>query len=69
MLHGADGEKMSKSKGNTIDPIETIKKHSADSLRLALMSFASPDSDTNWDENVLIGSFKFLNKIQTSIFT
>ena len=28
------------------------------------MSFASPDSDTNWDENVLIGSFKFVKKLQ-----
>ena len=63
MLHGEDGEKMSKSKGNTIDPIETVKKFGADSLRLALMSFASPDSDTNWDEKVLFGSHKFINKI------
>ncbi|MFA5952990.1 MAG: class I tRNA ligase family protein [Candidatus Pacearchaeota archaeon] len=63
MLHGEDGEKMSKSSGNTVDPIDVIKKYSADSLRLALMSFASPDSDTNWDENVLIGNYKFLNKV------
>ena len=63
MLHGKDREKMSKSRGNTIDPIDTIKKYGADSLRLALMSFASPDTDTNWDEKVLIGSHKFINKI------
>ncbi len=63
MLHGKDGEKMSKSRGNTIDPIDTTKKYGADSLRLALMSFASPDTDTNWDEKVLIGSHKFINKI------
>jgi leucyl-tRNA synthetase len=63
MLHGEDGEKMSKSRGNTVDPIDVIKKYSADSLRLALMSFASPDSDTNWDEKVLIGNYRFLNKI------
>ena len=64
MLHGEDGEKMSKSRGNTIDPIDTIKKYGADSLRLALMSFASPDSDTNWDEKVLMGSYKFLIKVK-----
>jgi leucyl-tRNA synthetase len=64
MLHASNGEKMSKSKGNVIEPIDTIKKYSADSLRLALMSFASPDSDTSWDENVLAGSFKFLKKVQ-----
>ncbi len=63
MLHGSDREKMSKSRGNTVDPIDTIKKYSADSLRLALMSFASPDSDTNWDEKVLEGSYKFLTRI------
>jgi leucyl-tRNA synthetase len=63
MLHGEDGEKMSKSSGNTIDPIDTVKKYSADSLRLALMSFASPDSDTNWDEKVLIGNYRFLTKV------
>ena len=63
MLHAADGNKMSKSLGNTIDPIDTVKKYNADSLRLALMSFASPDKDTNWDEKVMIGSSKFITKV------
>lgn len=63
MLHGSDGNKMSKSLGNVIDPLDVIGKYSADSLRLALMSFASPDSDTNWDEKVLVGSYRFLNKL------
>jgi leucyl-tRNA synthetase len=63
MLHGADGNKMSKSLGNVVDPLDIIKEYSSDSLRLALMSFASPDSDTNWDEKVLAGSYKFLKKI------
>ena len=62
MLHGSDGNKMSKSLGNVVDPLDVIKGYSADSLRLALMSFASPDSDTNWDEKVLIGSYRFLKK-------
>jgi leucyl-tRNA synthetase len=63
MLHGSDGNKMSKSLGNVVDPLDVIKGYSADSLRLALMSFASPDSDTNWDEKVLIGSYRFLKKV------
>jgi leucyl-tRNA synthetase len=67
MLHGSDGNKMSKSLGNVVDPLDVIKGYSADSLRLALMSFASPDSDTNWDENVLIGSYRFLNKVYEKI--
>lgn len=63
MLHAADGNKMSKSLGNVINPMDVVEKYGADALRLALMSFASPDSDTNWDEKVLIGSSKFLNKV------
>ncbi|MDO8467678.1 MAG: class I tRNA ligase family protein [Nanoarchaeota archaeon] len=63
LLHGADGQKMSKSLGNVINPLDIIKKYGADSLRLALMSLASPENDTLWDENVLVGSFKFLNKV------
>ena len=63
MLHGEDGEKMSKSKGNIINPLDIITKYSADSLRLALMSFASPNSDANWDEKILAGTYKFVIKI------
>ncbi len=63
MLHGEDGEKMSKSRGNVINPLDVIRVYGSDSLRLALMSFASPNSDTNWDEKVLIGSQKFLSKV------
>ncbi len=63
MLHGSDGQKMSKSLGNVINPLEIIEKYSADSLRLSLMSFASPDSNANWDEKILEGSYKFLNKV------
>ncbi|MCX6749976.1 MAG: class I tRNA ligase family protein [Candidatus Pacearchaeota archaeon] len=63
MLHGSDGNKMSKSLGNVVDPLDVIKKYSADALKLALMSLASPDSDTNWDEKVLVGSHRFLIKI------
>jgi len=63
MLHAEDGRKMSKSLGNVINPLKFIEKYGADSLRLSLISFASPDSDTCWDEKVLIGSFKFLEKV------
>jgi leucyl-tRNA synthetase len=63
MLHASDGNKMSKSLGNVINPSDVVEKYGADSLRMALMSFASPDKDTVWDEKVLIGSFKFLKKV------
>ncbi|OGJ12858.1 leucine--tRNA ligase [Candidatus Pacearchaeota archaeon RBG_19FT_COMBO_34_9] len=63
IVHGSDGEKMSKSKGNVIEPFDMINKYGADTLRLALVSFASPDKDTNWDEKIVMGSYKFLNKV------
>jgi leucyl-tRNA synthetase len=64
IVHGSDGEKMSKSRPETlVEPFEMINKYGADTLRLALVSFASPDKDTNWDEKVVLGSHKFLNKV------
>jgi leucyl-tRNA synthetase len=63
MIHAEDGNKMSKSLGNTVDPLDTIAKYSADSLRLFIVSVASPDSDFNWGENGVSSSFKFLNKV------
>lgn len=63
MIHGSDGFVMSKSRGNVINPLDMIDKYGTDSLRLALVSFASPDKDTIWDENVLGGSFKFVKKV------
>ncbi len=63
IVHASDGERMSKSKGNIIEPLGIIEKHGADTLRLALVSFASPDKDTNWNEKILSGSYKFLNNL------
>jgi leucyl-tRNA synthetase len=63
IVHASDGEKMSKSKGNVVEPLEMIEKFGADTLRLALVSFASPDKDTNWDEKTLLGSSKFLDRV------
>jgi len=63
MLHGEDGNKMSKSIGNTIDPIDTTKKYGVDAIRFFLVSVASPDKDFNWSEKGISGSSKFINKI------
>jgi leucyl-tRNA synthetase len=63
IVHGADGEKMSKSRGNIIEPLEMIGKFGADTLRLALVSFASPDRNSSWDEKIVFGSHKFLNRV------
>ncbi len=63
MIHGEDRNKMSKSLGNVIDPLSIIKKYGADSLRLFLVSVASPDSDFNWSEKGVQGSLKFIKKV------
>ncbi len=63
IVHGSDGEKMSKSRGNVIEPLDMISKYGADTLRMGLVSFASPDKDSSWDEKIVIGSHKFLNRV------
>ncbi len=62
-IYGEDGEKMSKSRGNTVDPIDTTKKFGVDPMRFFLVSVASPDKDFNWSELGIVGAYKFLNKI------
>lgn len=63
MLHGEDGDKMSKSKGNVILPETVSKKYGIDTARLFLMSVASPDKDLNWSEKGIEGSSRFIKKI------
>ncbi len=63
MVLGEDGEKMSKSKGNVIDPNDICEKYGPDALRFFLVSLASPDKDRNWSEKGIEGSYRFLNKI------
>jgi leucyl-tRNA synthetase len=54
---------MSKSLGNVINPIDMIEKYSADSLRICLMSLASPDKDSIWSDKNLESCYKFINKV------
>ncbi len=63
MLHGNDGNKMSKSLGNVVNPIDMIEKASADALRFNLMSLASPDKDSIWNDSILDSSYKFITRI------
>jgi len=63
MLHGRDGNKMSKSLGNVVNPIDMIEKYSADSLRFNLMSLASPDSDSVWNDNGMNSSHRFVSRV------
>jgi leucyl-tRNA synthetase len=53
---------MSKSKGNVIDPLDVAKKYSADTLRIFLVSIASPDRDSAWSSTGIESMHKFIKK-------
>ena len=63
LVRDEKGQKMSKSKGNVIDPLEIINKYGADSLRFTLISMAAPGRDVKLSEERLKGYRNFLNKI------
>ncbi len=58
-----DGTKMSKSKGNTVDPEALIKKYGADTVRLFVMFAAPPEHTLEWSDTAVEGSFRFVNKL------
>jgi len=58
-----DGSKMSKSKGNVVDPNEVIEKYGADSLRLFVLFVAPPDQSFEWSDRGLQGSYRYLNRL------
>ncbi|MFH0790948.1 MAG: leucine--tRNA ligase, partial [Candidatus Omnitrophota bacterium] len=58
-----DGEVMSKSRGNIVDPDSIIKKYGADTLRLFILFAAPPETELEWDERGIEGAFKFLNRV------
>lgn len=58
-----DGAKMSKSKGNTVSPVEIIKEYGADTARLFVLFAAPPERDLEWSEQGVDGCFRFLNRV------
>lgn len=58
-----DGAKMSKSKGNTVDPAEMIEKYGADTVRLFILFAAPPTQDLEWIDSGLEGAHRFIHKI------
>ncbi|MFH1210063.1 MAG: leucine--tRNA ligase [archaeon] len=58
-----DGLRMSKSKGNVVDPVEIIEKYGTDTLRTFLLFVSSPDSVLEWNDKEIIGIHRFLNSI------
>jgi leucyl-tRNA synthetase len=63
MLHGPDGEKMSKSKGNVVNPDEVSKKYGMDTARFFLLSLAAPEKDRDWSEEGIQGSLRTIKSI------
>ena len=58
-----DGAKMSKSKGNTVDPEALINKFGADTVRLFVMFAAPPDHSLEWSDTAVEGAYRFINKL------
>jgi leucyl-tRNA synthetase len=63
MINDSKGEKMSKSKGNVVEPLETMAKYGVDTTRFFLVSEASPDKGFNWSDAGIQGSLRVINKI------
>lgn len=58
-----DGSKMSKSKGNTVDPDEIFENFGADTARLFILSDSPPARDFDWSDAGVEGCYKFLNRV------
>jgi len=58
-----DGAKMSKSKGNVVDPNHLIQKYGADTLRLFSLFAAPPEKDLEWSDKGVEGAYRFLKRL------
>ena len=58
-----DGAKMSKSKGNVVDPDEIIKNYGADTARIFILFAAPPVKDLEWSDQGVEGCFRFLKRV------
>lgn len=63
MILGENNEKMSKSRGNVVNPDDVVKQYGADTLRLYEMFMGPLDASIAWSENGLEGSRKFLDRV------
>ncbi|MCA1803853.1 MAG: class I tRNA ligase family protein, partial [Xanthomonadaceae bacterium] len=62
-----DGSKMSKSKGNTVDPQELINRYGADTVRLFTMFAAPPEQSLEWSDSGVEGAYRFLKRLWKAV--
>ena len=62
-----DGAKMSKSKGNVVDPQEMIDRYGADTVRLYMMFAAPPEQSLEWSESGIEGAYRFLRRLWRTV--
>ncbi len=63
-----DGAKMSKSKGNTVDPDALIEKYGADTARLFILFAAPPTQELEWNDSAVEGAYRFLRRFYERSF-
>ena len=63
MIRDPKGQKMSKSKGNVVNPLDVLDKYGADALRISLVAGVGPGNDQNYSESKVVGFRNFSNKI------
>ncbi len=64
-----DGAKMSKSKGNTVDPEALIERYGADTVRLFMMFAAPPEQTLEWSDEGVAGASRFLKRLWKAVHT
>ncbi len=68
MVLDANGEVMSKSKGNVVSPEEMIAEYGADAVRATMLFMGPPDKEKLWNEDGLAGIYKFLNRLWRIVY-
>ena len=69
MVKDANGDTMSKSKGNVVPPSSVIEPYGADTMRLAILFIAPPEKDFDWDEDAVAGANRFLKRAWRLVWT
>jgi len=68
MVKDANGETMSKSKGNVVPPSSVIEPFGADTMRLAILFVAPPEKDFDWDPNAVEGANRFIKRAWRTVW-